>query len=134
MPAHNETLKSYKVGDTAWLPLSLRDDTGIDICSAMFYRLPSPEHNDDIDFDNFVEFIGDGHGRKSGVIYLTTTLTHQPPGLYHCSWIQTRDVVGNIRTIDDPDPRLKFRVEETPGADLEGPEVIEIGELEEGAR
>ena len=130
MAFDEEKLPSYKVGETIRFPLHLQDASGVGFCSAMFYRLHESESEADYDYDSYISLDGNGHGLRNTVVELTGTLSHHDPGIYSCAWIQVRDVVGNLNTLRDLDPRPRFRVEETPGADLDAPEIIEIGELD----
>jgi hypothetical protein len=121
------SLPTYSYGETVRLPLDLRDATGVGLCYAMFRR----EKDDDTASsrgEERAELSGDGRGQTEVTVVLQATLTSQPPGIYACTHIQTRDTAGNIEEhrLDQP---LRFRVADTEGADYHAPEITGIGEL-----
>ena len=70
---------------------------------------------------------GDGEGLTDGTVELTTELTNAPPGIYWCDWIQAFDIMRNKTEIENPG--IRVRVVEKPGADYEGPEIVNIRPL-----
>jgi hypothetical protein len=128
MGSGSETIQTYRTGDTVRLPIVVEDASGIERCDAMFYRLKDSEQRESYDFDNYIRLSGDGQRQKKARIDLTATLTHQDPDTYSCAWIQTQDIVGNVKTEENLDPRPRFRIARTEGADYDPPKIINIGD------
>src|ERR1700738_2763240 len=111
-------MRTYPIGDTMRIEISLRDKTGIGYIAAIFngcvtYTRPS---------GGTIVLVGDGGNRTEANVELKTQITNQTtPGEYRCEYIQVQDTLGN-HILHYPD--IRFRIEDIPG-DHEGPELFD---------
>ena len=106
-------MKTFSLGDTIRVELDLRDESGVSTVSATFYELTSGE--------GFM-MRGESEGELEVTMALSQEVTKEMrPGEYRCESVTVYDIHSNRKTFS---PDIRFRVENLPPGDHEGPELL----------
>lgn len=105
-------MQMYSLGDTIWVELDLRDESGVLTVSATFCETES---------GHGFSMHGEGEGQTEVTVVLTEKVSDKIlPGEYQCKDVIVYDTHYNYSTFT---PEIRFRVENVPG-DHEGPELV----------
>ena len=106
-------METFSLGDTIRVELDLRDESGVSTVSAAFYELNGGK--------GFM-MRGESEGEREVTMVLTQEVTNEiPPGEYRCEGVTVYDIHYNRKTFS---PDIRFRVENLPPGDHEGPELL----------
>ena len=107
-------METFSLGDTIRVELDLRDESGVSTVSATFYELTSGE--------GFMMRGESDEGAPEVTVALTQEVTNAIlPGEYRCEGVTVYDIHSNRKTFS---PDIRFRVENLPPGDHEGPELL----------